>query len=379
MALVGNIKEFGLADIFQIISLQQKTGSLGVKGKEGNVSILLEKGLIVGADADFRPIGERLQRALTHSSAISKFQLRRAIETEKKTSQPLWTILAETKAIDIGILQNLLSQQIHETVYHVLRWPEGEYRFDPQKSVEYDQKLINPVNTEFLVMEGFRITDEWTDVEKVITSFQLLIRRKADAPDVPAGLSAAESKIYALLMEERSIQDLIDIGQIGDFDTCQTTYELIRKGLVEPVSGGKHGKNSAVSRRPSVRQSDLLLKIARVAAGIIVLAGAIVGLRALPQNLLPLQVPDFQGIDQLKRFSAQSQLSNLSSLVREYYLAYKKFPESFQEMQQAGVIRSDRALTDPWGDAYSLDSQAGQLTIRSSHGGREHLHKTISF
>ena len=33
MALAGNIKEFGLADIFQIVSLQQKTGELIVQGK----------------------------------------------------------------------------------------------------------------------------------------------------------------------------------------------------------------------------------------------------------------------------------------------------------------------------------------------------------
>ena len=133
MALAGNIKEFGLADIFQIVSLQQKTGELTVEGPDGKVKILVEGGFIVGADATFRSIEDRLQQSLLRSQSISKFHLKRAVETQKKTLQPLWTVLAETGAVDNNMLQSMLSQQIHETVYHILRWNEGLYRFEPKK------------------------------------------------------------------------------------------------------------------------------------------------------------------------------------------------------------------------------------------------------
>ena len=112
MALAGNIKEFGLADIFQIVSLQQKTGVLTVEGSQGKVTVLLEKGLIVGADATFRPIEERLEQSLVQSQQITKFQLKRATEKQKKTHQPLWTALAEVGEIDIETLRKMLSQQM---------------------------------------------------------------------------------------------------------------------------------------------------------------------------------------------------------------------------------------------------------------------------
>ena len=35
MALAGDIKEFGLADIFQIVSLQKKTGALWIMFRRG--------------------------------------------------------------------------------------------------------------------------------------------------------------------------------------------------------------------------------------------------------------------------------------------------------------------------------------------------------
>ncbi len=364
MALAGNIKEFGLADIFQIVSLQQKTGELIVKGREGDVSILLESGFIVGADATFRSIEERLSRTLTHSDAINKFQLKRALETQKKTSQPLWTVLAETKAMDIAVLKTMLSQQIHETIYHILRWPDGEYRFDPKKNVEYDRELVNPINTEFLVMEGFRITDEWTEVEKEITSFQLAVRRVPSAPDSPENLNNSESKIFNLLTSERTVQELIDMGQIGEFDTCQIVYDLIKKNLVEQVPAKMRKGKTPHVRRTSVSVTDLLGKIATVVVGLMLLGGVLLGLRYVPNHFSPIYPPDFRGLETLRQLTVQSQLHNLAQQVSQYIISYQKPPESFRELQDEGFIKADHFLKDPWGTPYLLTLRQDTVVIR---------------
>ena len=53
MALEGTIRDFGLADIFQLIGLQKKTGVLTVRGEAGNlVTVSFEKGTVVFADID---------------------------------------------------------------------------------------------------------------------------------------------------------------------------------------------------------------------------------------------------------------------------------------------------------------------------------------
>ena len=369
MALAGNIKEFGLADIFQIVSLQQKTGELVVQGKDGTVTILLESGFIVGVNATFRSIEERLERALERSEAMNKFQLKRALETQKKTLQPLWTVLAETNAINIDALKNLLSQQIHETIYHVLRWTEGEYRFEPKKSVEYDRQLISPVNTEFLVMEGFRITDEWPEVEKVITSLQLMVRRVPDAPASSKDLSEAEIKLLKLLTEERSVQDLIDIGQLGEFDTCQNLYSLITRKLVERVLDKKGKKSATQARRMSIGLGDILAKAAAILVGIALLGGGIFLVRFIPDNFSLINKPNMQGLDVMKRFAAQSQLTRLAKRLPVYYLQKKQWPASLAELQQSGLISSPRLLTDPWGQPYVMTKEQQRILLTSAGKG----------
>lgn len=368
MALAGNIKEFGLADIFQIVSLQQKTGELIVQGKDGTVTILLENGFIVGASATFRSIEERLERALERSEAMNKFQLKRALETQKKTLQPLWTVLAETKAIEPDALKSLLSQQIHETIYHVLRWTEGEYRFEPKKSVEYDRQLISPVNTEFLVMEGFRITDEWPEVEKVISSFQLMVRRVPDAL-APKDLSEAESKLMKLLTEERSVQDLIDIGQLGEFDTCQNLYSLITRKVVERVPDKMGKKSVAAARRMAVGFGDILGKAFTILVGIAVLGGVIFLFKYIPENFSLIHKPSLRGIDVMKRFAAQSQMTRLAKRLPVYYLRQKQWPNSFDDLQQAELISSPRLLIDPWGQPYVMTKEQQRIQLTSAGNG----------
>ena len=382
MALAGNIKEFGLADIFQIISLQQKTGDLMVKGADGDVTILVEKGLIVGADATFRPIETRLQQSLVRSQSISKFQLKRATETQKKTHQPLWSILAEGGAVEINLLKNMLSQQIHETVYHVLRWSDGEFRFEPKKSVEYDTQFISPINTEFLVMEGFRITDEWSEIEEKITSFQLVIRRKPGPPVSPDALSDAESKVYKLLTSELTIQDVIDTSQLGEFDTCQMIYELMKKNLVESVQT-KKGKAPKI-RRVSISITDVLTRAVAVVVAVVLLVGVVLSFRYLPEHLAIIHKPGLGKALNVKRFAAQSQLKNFSMMILRYFLEHKKPPKSFDELEKQGFIQSARMIKDPWGNDYVLNLKQAQVIVRSPGNDGiletdDDIHATIPF
>jgi competence protein ComGC len=363
MALAGDIKEFGLADIFQIVSLQKKTGTLTIESATGKVTVLLEKGLIVGADATFRPIEERLEQALVRSQQISKFQLTRAKEAQKKTLQPLWTALAETGGIDLSALQKALAQQIHETVYQVLRWTEGQYRFEPRKSVEYDRRLIFPINTEFLIMEGFRITDEWSELEKEISSLQLIVRRTSGPPASQENLSEAERKVYNLLTTEKTIQEMIDSSQLGEFDTCQTIYELIRKNLVEKVRG-KKGKIQKVRQLP-FNVKDAFLKAVTLLVGIGFLVGIVLLFKYLPENFALIHKPNIKALEYIKQFTSRSQLNNLSPRISLYFLEHGKLPRSFNDLLEQGFIASKTDATDLWGREYIMTTETNTVVIRS--------------
>ena len=65
MSLVGRLEDLGLSDIFQILSVGRKTGSLVLQGSRGNALIVFKNGLVVRAETSDieRTLGEDLVKA----------------------------------------------------------------------------------------------------------------------------------------------------------------------------------------------------------------------------------------------------------------------------------------------------------------------------
>ena len=68
VALHGNLRDFGIAEVFQLIGQQRKTGTLVVEGGQGSIFLAFDEGRVVrggpmGARAEREPLGPQLVRA----------------------------------------------------------------------------------------------------------------------------------------------------------------------------------------------------------------------------------------------------------------------------------------------------------------------------
>src|SRR6476469_3022424 len=85
MALEGTLKDFSLADIFQLIGLQRKTGVLTLQGKDDTVTVTFLDGKVVGADSLNRRLENRLGTVLMRTGTLNQEQLNRALEIQRET------------------------------------------------------------------------------------------------------------------------------------------------------------------------------------------------------------------------------------------------------------------------------------------------------
>jgi hypothetical protein len=178
MALQGTIKDFGLPDIFQLIGLQRKTGILMLtndKDKE-SVTVTFESGMVVMADSSQRRLEDRLGNVLVKQGKLSRERLEDALTTQKQTLQRLGHILAASSAITTRDLRDALSVQVAQIVFRVFRWRDGRYQFNAADTVDYDRENFVPMSTDFILMEGIRMVDEWPIIEKKIPSFDMVFR-----------------------------------------------------------------------------------------------------------------------------------------------------------------------------------------------------------
>src|SRR3954462_8374246 len=193
MALEGTLRDFSLADIFQLIGLQRKTGVLTLRGKDDTVTVTFLDGKVVGADSLNRRLENRLGTVLIKTGTLSQDQLNRALEIQKETLQRLGFILTHYGIISSDSLKQAIQLQILQIVYRLFRWKDGDYHFSQETPIEYDRAPVVPITAESILMEGARMIDEGPISEKRSRSYDMIFRKKrTDQEIVVVGAEEAD-------------------------------------------------------------------------------------------------------------------------------------------------------------------------------------------
>ena len=134
MLLQGNLQEFSLPNIFQLVKMSAKSGSLSIRRDGESGTVFFRNGMITYAcsSPQVLPLGERLVKA----GAISRTQLKQALAAQKKSPEGarLGNILLEQGHIDRGTLEQAVREQIADSAFTFFSWAEGEFEFGAQES-----------------------------------------------------------------------------------------------------------------------------------------------------------------------------------------------------------------------------------------------------
>jgi len=191
MSLVGRLEDLALPDIFQIISLSKKTGTLVVRSRKGMGMVVFKSGQVIQAAND--GIRDSLGNILVSQGMLTEPALAQALARQKKeTDTPLGMILVEMGLVPSEILHTVVRKQIEEIVYDLLAWEEGFFNFElgeiaPKDKIEIDTQeflLKSGISAEYLLMEGTRILDERRHENR--KSAPAPAPKAAPAPQAPA-------------------------------------------------------------------------------------------------------------------------------------------------------------------------------------------------
>jgi len=167
MSLVGRLEDLALPDIFQIISLSKKTGTLIVRSRKGTGMVVFKDGHVIQAASD--SIRDSLGNILVSQGLVDEPALSEALAIQKKEPErPLGMILVQMGAVPGETLESVVRKQIEEIIYDLLAWEEGFFNFElgevaPKDKIEIDTQeflLKSGINAEYLLMEGTRMLDE---------------------------------------------------------------------------------------------------------------------------------------------------------------------------------------------------------------------------
>jgi FixJ family two-component response regulator len=169
MSLVGNLEDLGLGEILQIVSLSRKSGVLSLfsRGREGN--IVFRQGQVIRATIDGQQ--SHLGQLLLKNGIITDAVLRNALtlQGQEGGKERLGDLLTSRFSVPVDLVENVVREQIENTVYALFAWSEGSFDFELRDTVDTIEDspqdlsqcfLEQGLNPQFLAMEGSRILDE---------------------------------------------------------------------------------------------------------------------------------------------------------------------------------------------------------------------------
>jgi hypothetical protein len=229
MALEGSLRDFGLADILQLIFFQRKTGILNLEGRMDKVRLLFIEGNIAGAESKRRMEANRLGKVLVKKGLLEEVTLQVILDEQRTSQVKLGNILVRRGIVNRVDIAQIIEGQIKETVIQLFGWKDGTYEFFPQ-AVPVDQDIPISIDTQHLLMEGLRIVDEWTLIEGKITLDTVFTPTpQADQ----SGLSREEKDIFSLVDGENDVSTIIDIAGLDDYSVSQILVSLLEKEAIE--------------------------------------------------------------------------------------------------------------------------------------------------
>ena len=251
MALEGTLKDFSLADIFQLIGIQKKTGMLVLREGEDMVRVSFQNGTIVGSEKESEQMESRLGHVLVKRGVISQEQLNRALEIQSESLQRLGQVVVENGFIGASDLKEALRNQVLQIVYSLFRWKNGHYHFSPQDAVDFDRDNFEPISTESILMEGLRMLDEWPLIERVINDPYVVFKRTDKAKKVKDSFSSSfdepimgndldavslpHDQVYVLQLIDgvSSAKEIGDKSKLIEFETYRSLYDLYEGSFIE--------------------------------------------------------------------------------------------------------------------------------------------------
>ena len=233
MAIKGALTDVSLADISQLLGMGGKTGCLSLTHKQNEGYVYFEGGNVIFASVKNRP--DRLGDLLVTHEVIDKAQLEAAMAQHQVTGTRLGEVLVELGSLTQETLEEYISVQIHEAVYMIFQWSEGTFEFEPDVMPEEGVFRVS-ISIDALLMEGARRVDEWSVVEKKITSMDLIFSLERNPlEDKGLDLTDDQRRIIPMIDGERSVTDLVVESGLAEFDTGKALYGLIQAGFAVQV------------------------------------------------------------------------------------------------------------------------------------------------
>jgi hypothetical protein len=244
MALQGNLRDFSVNEILQLLGTQNKTGCLMLEWNTERAKVYVHDGRIIGTRDQGMSDDDPLLQFLLKVHRLSDEQRRGLVSVHKESGRDLEDLLLTGRYMEPDELKAYIERQTLNDLMRLVRWESGTYRFDPK--ARWQGSPLVKLSMEGSLIEAARRGDEQKGfVSKFKDPYQLLGMHDLPDPDEP--LSEEEKELFGLIDSHHTVAEVVEAAPLTEYEAYESLSRMLDAGWIVVVGRRDPGVTLAPS------------------------------------------------------------------------------------------------------------------------------------
>jgi len=235
MAIKGNLHDFTLTQLLNLITMAQKSGTLVVERSNEAVEVFFTDGKLAYADTEQ---DDNSLAGILHKTQLLSPAQYQGIKSNVNgmSDKELGLLLINANYFSQQDIIQSLQTHFVDVVNRLFTWMEGFFRFESDIAPP-DDKITVKVNLENLILEGSRQIKELEYLEDEIPTLDIGVKF-VDRPGANVGnlsLTSEEWQVIPYIDPKNSLKKIALVTGMTDLEIRQVVYSLVQAGVVEMV------------------------------------------------------------------------------------------------------------------------------------------------
>jgi uncharacterized protein DUF4388 len=232
MALRGNLRDFTITQLLNLINLAHKTGTLVIDGPSEQAYVSFREGKLA-----YARVGQEdgtLATVLHRANRLTVNQYRAIVERAGKINdKELGLLLINAGYLSQEEILSNLQGYFTDVVRRLFTWVEGFFRFEAEMMPPPDRINVR-LDLENIIIEGSRQLREWEQLQDEIPSLEMALKF-TDRPLKNVNLSVEEWRVVSYINPKNTMKQIAQTNKMNDIEIRRIVYGLLQAGLVEIV------------------------------------------------------------------------------------------------------------------------------------------------
>jgi len=255
MALKGNLQDFTVTQLLNLVNLAKKTGILLIESQHEQAWIAFREGKLAYASIGAEEAD--LVSVLKRNNKISQRQYRVLKERGGTIKDKELGLLLINGYLTQDDILGSLQQYFVSVVRKLFTWVEGMFQFKDNAKLPGDRILIR-LDLQNLIIEGSRQIREWEHLQEEIPSLDLALKF-SDHPGANLrnlNLNVEEWRVISYINPKNSMRQIAHATKMNELEIRRVAFSLLQAGIVQMVRVGGAAPKMTVRMFPTSNREE---------------------------------------------------------------------------------------------------------------------------